>query len=814
MEEPAQSTDEEETVEDGSSQKRAPECNRAITGTDDEATENADATIEASFAVLEQCMQRLIAIAPVADPAELVELVPEISENSRRLVLVELMKYDLASAAELGTQRTLEFYWPAAGQILPHENIPFDLVLEEVQLRRAAGEDPKWVDYRQRFPDLADTIGRWLADGGAGSESTRPNSLSSGVPELPVGERFDDFQILKQLGQGAFARVYLARQISMHRLVALKATSRGSDEPKALSQLDHANVVRVYDQREVPKPPTILLYMQYLAGGTLADCIKHVRSLPPSLWSGAKLIESIDRCLVDANQTLPEQSTIRAQVGEMEWAEVVAWIGIQLAQGLEYASKKGVLHRDVKPANILLSAEAMPKLADFNVSTSGVDGRAGAAAYFGGSLAYMSPEQLQVADPTDNKEAEDLDGRSDLYALGIVLWELWQGKRPWTLKDLAANWTEAVRMQKDLRRRELEFQRPAETAAERVLEKAIRNLLEVAPEDRPSSGSEAAARLRLAFYPELATRFEPSKKSLSGRLLSVPTLLLAAILVFGPNVIASRFNYLYNFHRMGDKAAAMIAAGDMVDEPDEKDNEESSDVTAASGESGNRQEETSSFGTAWEFVVWVFSDDRGTHPVEKHFRWTSLYVNVIVYILGLSLFLLVVWPFVKIVHRGKEGRACLDSEIDYLWSIGFRATLIAFVLWVVSGVVFAASMQLKFPQSFSAMEALHFFLSLLLCGGVAWIYPFFGMTLVSLLVYYPKVIAPTMSDAKFDTRARSIRRFSVWYLRSAAAIPLIAVAALVMGELHANWILTGVAMTAVGLGLASFAHQKIDQTVE
>lgn len=72
--------------------------------------------------------------------------------------------------------------------------------------------------------------------------------------------------------------------------------------------------------------------MQYVAGGTLADCIKQVRELPREKWTGGRVLESIDHCLVDANQTVPELSSIRAHVREMEWAEVVAWIGIQLAE--------------------------------------------------------------------------------------------------------------------------------------------------------------------------------------------------------------------------------------------------------------------------------------------------------------------------------------------------------------------------------------------------------------------------------------------------------------------------------------------------
>ena len=763
-------------------------------------------TLDASFAVLELCLEQLTPLAPVDDPQQIVDLLPPISGPSQRLVLAELIKYDLSCAAEQRLGRTLEFYWPQVADILPQAAIPFDLVLEEVQLLRAAGQEPKWADYRQRFPDLADTIGKWLAGG-----ETQAFSAGGGqVPELPIGQQFDDFQVHKQLGQGAFARVYLARQVSMHRLVALKATTRGSDEPQALSQLDHANIVRVYDQRQVTEPPTILLYMQYVAGGTLADCIKQVRELPRENWTGERVLESIDHCLVDANQTVPEQSSIRAQVQKMEWAEVVAWIGIQLARGLDYADDKGVLHRDVKPANILLSAEAIPKLVDFNVSCSGLNGRAGAAAHFGGSLAYMSPEQLQVADPTDRREADELDGRSDLYSLGIVLWELWQGKRPWTLHDVAANWTEAVLMQKDLRHRDCELAFPAQTPAERVLERVLRGLLQVDPEDRPSSGNEVAARLRFAFYPELANRFEPAKESLAGRLMSLPVLLLSAILIFGPNMVASRFNYLYNYHRMGDKAEAMrteAAAADIKMLAAEA-------AAPSDGEAANAKAKGEA-SWLWGTVLWLLFDLEGEneHPVEKYFRWTSFYVNIIVYALGLTLFATITLPFARIVHAGKQGKVASQTDVNYLWTIGYRSTLIAFILWVVSGLVFVVAMWTRFSGSFSAIEALHFFLSLLLCGGVAWIYPYFGMTLLALMIYYPKVIAPVMSDPDFDRRSASMRKHSSWYLLSAAAIPLTAIFALVLGELHANWVLTGIALTALGLGVAFYANRKIDSVL-
>ncbi|MEM8733006.1 MAG: serine/threonine-protein kinase [Planctomycetota bacterium] len=748
-------------------------------------------TVEASFAVLELCLEQLTSIAPVESVDSILDLIPGVSDAAQRLILVELIKFDLAAAAADGLARTLDFYWPKCAAILPQDRIPFDLVLEEVQLLRERGEKPKWSEYRQRFPDLADTIGKWLA----GGETQMQSGQTGSVPELPVNEQFDDFMVLKQLGQGAFARVYLARQISMHRLVALKATSRGSDEPKALSQLDHGNIVRVYDQREISEPQVILLYMQYLPGGTLADCVKHVRALPAEEWNGARLLESIDASLVDASQTVPEQSGVRQQIASMEWPEVVAWIGIQLSEGLHYADSKGVLHRDVKPANILLSSEAIPKLADFNVSCSGLSGRAGAAAYFGGSLAYMSPEQLQVADPTASKQAEELDGRSDLYALGIVLWELWQGSRPWRLEDIASSWTEAVRMQREIREQPLIHEPNQSNATERVLEKVLRGMLAVQPEQRPKSGLETASRLRLAFYPELANRFEPSKNSLSGRLLRLSVVLVSAILIFGPNCTAAIYNYAYNLHQMelkGDQLAALEGLP----------LREASNSTITSVGLLPYLQET---------FFWVVQGDESEYPIVRHFRWVSFIVNGIVFPLGGFLFWWIIWPLTRIVHRGKAGQSGSERNITYLWTIGLKATMVTAALWAVSGVVFSSSMWMAFPGSFSSLDAAHFFLSLVLCGGVAWIYPYFGMTLLSLLIYYPVVISPSMSDVDFDQRSSRVRRHMFGYLVSAAAIPLMAVGLLVAGNVEKTWVLSGVGLTAVGLAFAFYAYNKIDE---
>ena len=114
----------------------------------------------------------------------------------------------------------------------------------------------------------------------------------------------------------------------------------------------------------------------------------------------------------------------------MTWPESVCHLGARLAEALDYAHRQGVLHRDIKPANVLLGADAAPRLADFNVgSCSKLEG-ASPAAFFGGSVPYMSPEQNEAFNPAHPRKVDSLDGRSDIYSLAVTLWELLTGLKP------------------------------------------------------------------------------------------------------------------------------------------------------------------------------------------------------------------------------------------------------------------------------------------------------------------------------------------------------------------------------------------------
>ncbi|WP_238846253.1 protein kinase domain-containing protein [Nocardia terpenica] len=225
-----------------------------------------------------------------------------------------------------------------------------------------------------------------------------PTALDA-LDTINPGATVDDFDLLLPLGQGAFARVFLARQRTLGRLVAVKISHDRGTEPQTLAQLDHDHIVRVFDQRQITAQHLKLMYMQYIPGGTLLGVLRLLRRTPPARRSGRLLLEAVDAATTTGGVLEPQPSPTRAALERLSWPETVAWLGARLATALDYASRRGVLHRDIKPANVLLTADGQPKLADFNISFSRHLPGANPVAYFGGSLPYMAPNNSRPATP-------------------------------------------------------------------------------------------------------------------------------------------------------------------------------------------------------------------------------------------------------------------------------------------------------------------------------------------------------------------------------------------------------------------------------
>ncbi len=187
-----------------------------------------------------------------------------------------------------------------------------------------------------------------------------------------------------------------------------------------------------------------------------------------------------------------------------------------------------MLHRDLKPANVLLAADGHPRLADFNVSTCAAVPGAGAAAFFGGSLAYMSPEQLDICLGADRSLAETLDERSDLFTLGVLLWELLTGERPFG-DDRECEPTPTSLGRLAARRREELGENSLRTlpanCPPRLIE-VLRGLLQPVRERRTPSAESVRRQLDLCLRPDVERLARPQRTGLASALGRHPMPLL------------------------------------------------------------------------------------------------------------------------------------------------------------------------------------------------------------------------------------------------------------------------------------------------
>ena len=287
--------------------------------------------------------------------------------------------------------------------------------------------DDSWA---ASFTAGAPSLPMALPPAGEASPPTRSPAPARSLAEVHAGDRLGEFELLVELGRGGFGCVFLARQTSLDRLVALKVTPDYGTEGRTLAQLEHESIVRVFSETHDPASGLRLLCMQYVAGPTLQRAMSRLQQADPCHWSGERLLRIIDGLNLKKTPFDPTAVRDRELIGESDWVETVAWIGTRLAEALAYAVDQGVLHRDIKPANVLFSQYGQPMLADFNLAFQSAPGKDDAAASFGGTLSYMSPESLDAFNAGHPAGPEAADHRSDLYSLGVVLFQLRNGRLP------------------------------------------------------------------------------------------------------------------------------------------------------------------------------------------------------------------------------------------------------------------------------------------------------------------------------------------------------------------------------------------------
>jgi serine/threonine protein kinase len=242
----------------------------------------------------------------------------------------------------------------------------------------------------------------------------------------------------RELGQGAFARVFLAEQADLdHRLVVLKVSTKSTAEPQLLARASHPHIVEVLRHATTDDGRLHLICMPFLGGATLASVLEIRRKLGRKPRSGLDLLADLDQVSAPEYPSTELVRPAREVIARLNHAQGLAWIVARLAEALDHAYGRGVAHGDLKPSNVLITAEGVPLLLDMNLSTDwrGAGGEAdpdGPAADLGGTLAYMAPERLSAivgggeASPPSAADRH----RADLYALGLMLLEALTGEAP------------------------------------------------------------------------------------------------------------------------------------------------------------------------------------------------------------------------------------------------------------------------------------------------------------------------------------------------------------------------------------------------
>jgi serine/threonine protein kinase/tetratricopeptide (TPR) repeat protein len=407
--------------------------------------------------------------------AELSDFLPEPAHPLYRAVFRELVRVDLEYNWERGQPKVVEDYQGLFPQLLQDRELLQELAFEEYRLRQLVGEDPAPTEYQRRFgvgtdgwPDLspARVVGqnllskysRTFADLQRSDPHTARRLVQAAKSMPRVGTVFLGFHLLEELGCGTFAHVFLARQGELaNRYVVLKVSTAPVDESQTLAQLQHTNVVPIHSIHRAD--PLYAVCMPYFGATTLADVLHELQSrdafpasgkgLVTTLHSrksntrlqGSSLSNGTDTSVLApasppeplADSALPGRQVPLTATQEMlegfSYVQAVLWIACRLADGLAHAHERGILHRDLKPANILLTDEGQPMLLDFNLSADTKLHSSASAVLVGGTLPYMAPEQLKAF----QGGTEPVDDRSDLYSLGIILYELLTRQPPFPI---------------------------------------------------------------------------------------------------------------------------------------------------------------------------------------------------------------------------------------------------------------------------------------------------------------------------------------------------------------------------------------------
>jgi serine/threonine protein kinase/tetratricopeptide (TPR) repeat protein len=396
------------------------------------------------------------------------------------------------------------------------KSVCLDRAHDEYCRLRAAGEAPELDRSCARYPAFKTSLRRLLEAHQFLEEA--PELLAQyGTVEWPeAGGQFLGFNLLAELGRGGLARVFLASQPELGgRPVAVKVSLRGAAEAETLGRLVHPNIVAVHSVEEDPFTGLTAVCMPFLGRATLCDVLDHAfrpLPIPASAPAGGSQAQSpplapspprYARAILDALEVVRQKDdpAVHLQppdppLREGTYIDGVLHLAAQLADALAFTHAQGVCHRDLKPSNVLLTPDGRPMLLDFNLASD----ERGEGVPLGGTLPYMAPEHLRATDPDGDGDPSLIGPASDLFALGVILYELLTGQHPFgplPSRPVSASASQSLRA--DLLERQQRgpaLLRRANPHVDRSLARLVERCLAFDPAARPPSAAELAAALR------------------------------------------------------------------------------------------------------------------------------------------------------------------------------------------------------------------------------------------------------------------------------------------------------------------------------
>ncbi len=364
------------------------------------------------------------------------------------------------------------------------------------------------------------------------------------VGDTPVPARVGDFEIVSKLGQGSFGQVFLARQVSLGRSVALKVIEGeygDRNEGQLLAGLEHDHIVKVYSAFADAATGLKGLCLQYVPGADLGVLIRHIYEDGRVPESGRTLLAALDQLRRGDPGFDPGALRDREALASDDFPQTVCRLGGKLAEALAYAHVRGILHCDIKPGNILLTPYGRPMLADFNVAFDRSRHTAEGTRY-GGTLAYMAPEYHAAM---FNLPGGRADERCDIYSLGVVLYELATGVRPPRVLPSFETDETLIPGSPFVPAPAAPREPDALDRVPRELASVIRRALSPDPARRYQTGTELAVALNGAWQLLAARRALPAPSRI-GRWVTAHPVRALAVCGLLPHVVASLVQIGYN----------------------------------------------------------------------------------------------------------------------------------------------------------------------------------------------------------------------------------------------------------------------------